>query len=154
MEEKKTEQVTVTEEKTQSAEELREAIKAVTERIREKSKEANEAIRSAKGRLTLEKPILCRDEPVNELPFDLTTLTGLDYIEAMDGDPNALNAFKITYRQALTLFARAAAKETEGLDARDIIERIGVTDALEAVQVTTLFFNASTRAGRLRISKK
>ncbi|MBQ9407942.1 MAG: hypothetical protein IJU28_00930, partial [Clostridia bacterium] len=61
---------------------------------------------------------------------------------------------RITYRQALSLFAKAAAKQTEGVDMEDIVSRIGVTDAVEGVQLATLFFTASTRAGRLRISKK
>ena len=64
------------------------------------------------------------------------------------------------FRSQATQFVRsfdkimAAAKQTEKVDTRDIIERIGMTDAVEAVQLATLFFSASTRAGRLRISKR
>ena len=72
----------------------------------------------------------------------------------MDSDVNANSTYKITYRQALALFAKAAAKQTDRLDMQDIISKIGVTDAVEGVQLATLFFNASTRAGRLRISKR
>ena len=72
----------------------------------------------------------------------------------MDSDPNAQQIYRITYRQALALFAKAASKQTDKIDMRDIIERMGMTDAVEAVQLATLFFSASTRAGRMRISKK
>ena len=37
---------------------------------------------------------------------------------------------------------------------RDILERIGMTDALEGIQLAMLFFNSATRAGRMRILKK
>lgn len=67
---------------------------------------------------------------------------------------NATGNYRITYRQALSLFAKAAAKQTDRLDMQDIVSQIGVTDAVEGVQLATLFFNASTRAGRLRISKR
>ena len=50
--------------------------------------------------------------------------------------------------------AKPGPKQTERLDMQDILSKIGVTDAVEATQLATLFFNASTRAGRLRISKK
>ena len=83
-----------------------------------------------------------------------TYLTGMEYTDAMDSDPNAQQIYKITDRQALALFAKAAAKQTDKVDMRDIIERMGMTDAVIAVQLATLFFSASTRAGRLRISKK
>lgn len=140
----------------QDMEAQREAIKAQIEEIKRKNAEANEAMREGKGRLRLETPIKAGDKEIEELAYDFTSLTGLDYTEAMDSDmnANAQQVFKITYRQGLALFARAAAKHTEGVDMRDIIERIGVTDAVEGVQLATLFFGASTRAGHQRISKK
>lgn len=107
-----------------------------------------------KGVLKLETPILAGDEDVTELIYDFNELTGIEYTDAMDSDPNAQQIFKITYRQGLALFAKAAAKQTERVDYRDILERIGMTDAATAVQLSTLFFSASTRAGQLRISKK
>ena len=132
-------------------------INAVKERIEEyarRSKEAQEVMQAGKGRLKLENPITVGDNIIEELAYDFTDMTGIEYTSSMDGDPNAVQAFKITYRQGLALFATAAAKHTEGLDSRDIIEGIGMTDAVEGVQLATLFFNAATRAGRLRISKK
>lgn len=124
------------------------------EEIKAKSKEAQEAMSQGKGRLSLETPILAGDEEIIELAYDFTEITGTEYVDAMDSDINAQQIYRITYRQALALFAKAAAKQTDGVDARDIIERIGITDAVEGVQLATLFFSASTRAGRLRISKK
>jgi len=131
-----------------------ELLKERLQEYKDRSKEANEAIREGKGRLRLETPILANDEEITELVYDFTDITGMEYVAAMDSDPNAMQIFKITYRQGLALFATAAAKHTESVDTRDIMERIGMTDAVEGVQLATLFFSSSTRAGRLRISKK
>lgn len=130
------------------------AMDAQLEEIKRRSTEANSAIREGKGRLSLETPIKAGDTEITELVYDFNSLTGVEYTNAMDSDPNAMQIYKITYRQGLALFAAAAAKHTEKVDSRDIIERIGMTDAVEGVQLATLFFSASTRAGRLRISKK
>lgn len=135
-------------------EEMKKQFLERVEEIREKSKEANEAMGAGKGRLRLETPIQAGEKEITELPYDFTALTGTEYTDAMDTDPNAQQIFRITYRQGLALFAKAASKETDGVDMRDIIDRLGVTDAVEGVQLATLFFSASTRAGRLRISKK
>lgn len=124
------------------------------EEIKKRTKISNEAIKEGKGRLELEKPIFVRDKEIKELAYDFTVLTGMEYADAMDDDPQAQQAFRITYRQALSLFAKAAAKQTDDVDQKDILEQIGMTDAVEGVQLATLFFNASTRAGRLRISKR
>lgn len=130
-----------------------ELVRKSLEEIRTKSKESLEAMREGKGRLQLEKPIVKGDKEITELAYDFTDMTGIEYTIAMDSDMNARETFKITYRQSLALFAAAAAKHTEGLDSRDIIENIGMSDAVEGVQLATSFFVASTRAGRLRISK-
>ncbi|MDO4647632.1 MAG: hypothetical protein Q4B26_03195 [Eubacteriales bacterium] len=135
-------------------EDLREKMREEAELRKEKSKEANMAIASGAGRLQLEKPIISADKEITELIYDFNELTGMDMVNAMDSDSSSLNIYKITYKQSLALFAAAAARQTPSVDSRDIIERIGGTDALEGVQLAVLFFNASTRAGRLRISKK
>jgi len=121
---------------------------------KEKLKIAREAMSEGKGRLALETPIISRDEEIKELAYDFTKLTGLEYIEAMDKDQKAYNEYKITYRQALALFSTAAAKETDGLDDKDIMERIGMTDAAEGIKLAMGFFKASARAGDMRISKR
>ena len=142
------------EEKKKKAEELRKQLQEEAEKIKKRNIEADEIIKQGKGRRTLETPILSRDEEVKELQYDFTRLTGLEYTEAMDSDPTAQQIYRITYKQALSLLAKAAAKETDGLDARDIMQRIGVTDAVEGVQLATIFFTGSTRAGRMRILRR
>ena len=121
-----------------------------------KVKEALEVMKEGKGVLELETPIKAADKSVEKLPYDFTVLSGMDYTDAMDADSrgNTQKMYGITYRQALNLFAAAAAKETPELDATDIVTRMGATDATAAVQLATLFFTASIRAGRRRISRK
>lgn len=145
-----------TEQPQPTREEFQKAMKEKMEEVRKRTLEAQEAMGQGKGRLALETPIQSGEKEITELIYDFTALTGMEYTDAMDSDMNAnSNAYhRITYRQALSLFGKAAAKQTEGLDMEDIVSRIGVTDAVEGVQLATLFFNASTRAGRLRISKK
>ena len=142
------------EEKKERMKKLQKQLKDNLEERRAKFREANEAMSEGKGRLRLEKPIMSGDEEITELAYDFNALTGMEYTDAMDSDSNAQQIYRITYRQGLALFATAAAKQSATLDRRDIMERIGVTDAVEGVQLATLFFSASTRAGQLRISKK
>ena len=136
--------------------ELQEAWKKKTEETRKRAQEAQEAMGEGKGRLSLETPIISGDKEIKELAYDFTAITGLEYTEAMDSDPNANSTAyrRITYRQALSLFAMAAAKQTDNVDMKDVVGRIGGTDAVQGVQLATLFFAASTRAGQMRISKK
>ena len=133
--------------------ELKERIKKELEEQRKRLTEANEALSQGKGRLRLETPIRAKDTEITELTYDFTTMKGFEYTDAMDSDPNANNAFFITKRQALALFAKAAAKQMDGVDMQDIVAGLGITDSVEAVEIATLFFNASRRAGRMRISK-
>ena len=142
------------EEKKERMKKLQAQLKENLEERRAKFREANEAMSEGKGILRLEKPILSGDKEITELPYDFNELTGMEYTDAMDSDANAQQIYRITYRQGLALFAMAAAKQSDRLDRRDIVERIGVTDAVEGVQLATLFFSASTRAGQLRISRK
>lgn len=154
MEENKEKKTETPEEQKKRINELHEQMKKNLEDRRERFREANEAMSEGKGVLRLEKPILSGDKEITELPYDFNELTGTEYTDAMDCDPNAQQIYRITYRQALALFATAAAKQSDRLDRRDIIERIGGTDGQVGVQLATLFFSASTRAGQLRISKK
>lgn len=124
------------------------------ENIRERRKEASQAMVTGKGVLRLENPFEYADEEITELEYDFTILTGMEYVDAMDMESNPNNIFRATYKQNLALFAQAAAKCTRGLDMRDIMERIGITDAQTGAMLASLFFNASTRAGQMRISKK
>lgn len=105
-----------------------------------------------KGTLTLDTPIKAGDKDVTELHYDFSKLTGWEYADAMDKDSGGSNIFRITNKQAMLLFAATAGKETDGIDATDIRERIGVADSIKAVQLATVFFVASTRAGNNRIT--
>lgn len=153
-EQKNTTTEEIDEERLKKYRETREKLEKASEEAREKIRISNEALTEGKGVLKLETPITSADGEITELPYDFTVLTGLEFTEAMDSDMNAQQIFRITSRQALALFAVAAARQTPSLDRRDIMERIGMTDSVAATQVATLFFSASTRAGRLRISKK
>lgn len=141
-------------EKKPTAESLQAQLRKQIEEAKARAKESQEAMAEGKGRLRLESPIHAGDNEIDELAYDFTALTGMEYADAMDSDPDARNAYKITYRQGLALFAKAAAKQTEHVDVRDIQEQIGMTDAVEGVQLATLFFIASARAGQKRISKR
>lgn len=137
-----------------TSEEKEQAIRNATSEMRRRVMEATDVMKSGKGRLTLEKPLEIGDYTIKELVYDFTELTGLEYTDAMDSDPNAQLSFRVTARQALALFAKAAAKQTEHADMEDILEKMGATDSMVAAQLSTLFFNASTQAGRMRLSKK
>lgn len=137
------------------AAERRDELRRQIEDEKARAKTALEAMSEGKGRLRLDKPIQVGDGQLEELCYDFTALTGLDYTEAMDSDPNgSTQIYRISARQAFALFAVAAAKQTEGLDMKDILSRLGAADALAGTQLATLFFAASTRAGQKRISKR
>lgn len=134
-------------------EEIREEDNLI-ETLRERRKEASQAMMAGKGVLHLEAPFEYADEEITDLEYDFTALTGMEYVDAMDMESNPNNVFRSTYKQNLALFSQAAAKCTPGVDMRDIMERIGITDAATGAMLASLFFNASTRAGQMRISKK
>lgn len=140
-------------ENQQDQKQIEEQVKKTIDELKARSRESLEAMREGKGRMKLEKPIKSGDTEIEELAYDFTTMTGLDFTIAMDSDMNARDAFRITYRQGLALFATAAAKHTGHIDSKTIIENIGMTDAVEGVQLATSFFVAAARAGRMRISK-
>lgn len=106
-----------------------------------------------KGKMELMAPIRAGGKDVNTLVFDFTSLTGREIMEALDkGSGTGMNAFRVTNMQAFNLFAAAAGKATEGIDATDIRERMGAVDSVKAVQLATVFFSAANRAGNRRIS--
>lgn len=110
------------------------------------------AAKLAKGTLTLAKPIKARGKEINELPFDFQQLTGIEYVNAMSVE-SSKNIFELTQKQALNLFAAAAAKQSADADAKDIYEQIGIEDTIKAVQAATLFFNTSVRADSAHITR-
>ena len=137
--------------------ELQNTIREALAMRRAKMDEANAAIGAGKGKLELETPIHAHDKEFTELIYDFTVLTGIEYTDAMDSDRNNgsnPSNFNLTKRQALALFAKAAAKQSEDLDMTDIMANIGMTDAVAGTEAASLFFEASRKAGRMRISKK
>lgn len=106
----------------------------------------------SRGTLELATPIRARSEDITVLRYDFTKLTGWEYVEVMDSDSANRNVFQVSKRQALSLFAAAAAKQAPAddkggrlYDAEDIKARIGLADAQRAVQVATLFLTTSAR---------
>ena len=112
-------------------------------------------IQLSRGKIGLAVPILADDKEVKELTYDFRALTGMELADAMDKGAagGGGNAFRITNRQALEVFAAAAAKETEGVDAGDIKRGLSSQDAIKAVQLATVFFVASSQAANGRIMK-
>lgn len=117
----------------------------------------DEAAKAVKhGKLRLAEPIYDGEKEYNELEYDFGALKGLELARALDFGDGPKDSFRLTDVQALNYFACAAAKCQEhpgGLDATDIRERIGGMDAIKAIQLATVFFRASSRAGDRRLSK-
>ncbi|MCE5342207.1 MAG: hypothetical protein LLF96_01275 [Eubacteriales bacterium] len=109
-------------------------------------------LRISAGTVTLETPIRAGGKDLTELDYDLRKLTGWEYADALDTDKGAHDPMKISAKQALALFAAAAAKATKGLDAKDIMERIGPMDASIGIRIASVFFMASVNLGNKRIS--
>jgi len=113
---------------------------------------ANEALKTlTEGTLNLLTPIKGGGKEITALPYNFMTLTGWEICEAMDGDKSAGNAFRLSYKQALLLFATAAAKLTPELDATDIKKRLVGPDAINAVRLAEVFYHASALRGRQTI---
>lgn len=117
----------------------------------------DEAARAVKrGKLQLADPIRDGEKEYTELEYDFGLLRGLELARALDFGDGPKDSFRLTDVQALNFFACAAAKCQEhpgGLDATDIRERIGGMDAIKAIQLATVFFRCSSRAGDRRLSK-
>lgn len=107
----------------------------------------------AKGTLTLMSPITDGEVRHGELKYDFTALTGWELASAIDmGTKPGGKSMDLSDTQALCLFAAAAGKATDGLDATDIRERMGAMDSIAAIRVAQLFFNGSSLAGSLRFT--
>ena len=112
----------------------------------------NEQSSIERGVMKLKTPIRAGGKDVTELFYDFTELTGWEFVEAMDMDREARNIFSVTEKQALCLFAATAGKQTPGIDATDIRKRMGVADAVKAVQLATVFLVTSTREEKAHTS--
>ena len=115
--------------------------------IREIKKTADElAAKLEKGEMKLLAPIHGGGKDIDALKYDFTKLTAWEYAEALDSDAAAKDAFKMTKKQGIALFAAAVAKEMPELDARDVKERLGIEDGVQAVNLATVFFVSAQRA--------
>lgn len=151
------EEVTV---ETPTAEEAKEGAEAVKAAKPEEKPinpfDPDEAARAVKhGKLKLAEPIQDGENTYDELEYDFGALKGLELARALDFGDGPKDSFRLTDVQALNYFACAAAKcqKSGGLDVIDIRERIGGMDAIKAIQLATVFFRASSRAGDKRLSK-
>ena len=106
-----------------------------------------------RGSLKLFKPLRARGHDVKELRFDFVGLSTYELLDALDNtDVINPSPFAITNRQAVAIFAATAGKCTEDVDSRDILDNISGVDAIKAIQLAKLFWNASHRAGNKNIS--
>lgn len=128
-----------------------ENFKAAEEAKKKLKDPAEQARQLATGKIGLSTPIKNGDDELSELNYDFSKITGWDYADAMDSDNTNTNIFRITAKQALSLFATAVAKATPGLAALGVKEQISLGDGMNAVRIATAFFVASTRAANKRI---
>lgn len=111
-----------------------------------------QVIETGKGAIKLTTPIQDGDNLVEELKFDLRKLSGMELCAAFDTTFGKMGTVSMpNHTQLLHLFAKAAAKCTEGVDEKDIAERMGFEDAQTAVELTMYFFKHASRAGNKRI---
>lgn len=109
----------------------------------------------AKGKFTLKVPIQDGEKKYDALSYDFNALTAWELAKAIDaGTTGRGDNFNLTDTQALAIFAAAAAKCTEGLDATDIRERMAAVDGIAAMRVAQIFFKGSSLAGSLRFTKE
>lgn len=128
---------------------------AEREKIRQTAEKAVEI--ASKGTMALAAPLYDGEKEIHELEYDFLKLKGLEMADAIDsasaGDGNP---FELTNRQALALFAAAAGKEhcpNNGLMRKEIQERLGIRDAINAMRIARLFFVASVRAANFLSTK-
>lgn len=108
-----------------------------------------------KGKMKLITPIKDGEKEYGELEYDFTALSGWEFARALNDGTSVRNQRgDMTETQALALFAAAAAKCTAGLDATDIKNRMGMMDAIGAINVATLFFRSSSLAASMRITNE
>ncbi|MBR3740565.1 MAG: hypothetical protein IKN04_08905 [Clostridia bacterium] len=116
------------------------------------------------GTLKLMTPIRAHSEDVKEIKFDFCGLKGIEVMDALDSVMAVNNMFGISNKQAMALFAATAekcapmvedgGKTTRLYDAKDIKSRLAGADAIKAMQLAKLFYNASSQAGNSNISNK
>lgn len=106
------------------------------------------------GVLPLKTPIQKNDKEYEKLKYDFSMITGWDYADAMDSDPRANNTFRISAKQALSLFALAVVRHSPEIPANAVKEQLSMEDSMNAIRLATSFFIASTRAASKRFMKE
>lgn len=119
----------------------------------EQLKIAREVALDGKGKMKLTMPVRSNDKEYMELSYDFAAVTGMEYVQAMDSDPSASGNYGISTKQAITLFAIAAAKKTDQVDKQDILRDLYISDAIKAEELAKLFFNVASAEANQRISK-
>lgn len=103
------------------------------------------------GTLVLSQPFKSDGIMISELHYDFKAVSGIEFADAMDSDySRRSDSFRITGKQALSLFAVAVEKREEHCDKRDVLRGLSVEDSVAAIQAATLFFRAASQAGNLR----
>lgn len=102
--------------------------------------------RVSRGAIHLARPMMSRGEKVEELHYDFTVLTQRDFIDCMDADRKNRDKNAISRTQAMALYGRMhdkAERMASGLDAHDLEEQAGISDAESMIQKATDFFTWS-----------
>lgn len=143
-------------EEQESEQESEQAEKTAGEETAKKEIDPQKVVEQvARGKLTLSKPILSKGVNYDVLHYDFLALTGFEYADAMDSDASRnADSFHLTNRQALSLFAVAVSKVTEDVDKEAVIRGLSIGDTIKAVQLATVFFVTSSRAGNRRITRE
>lgn len=109
----------------------------------------------SKGKFSLKVPIRDGEKEYDTLIYDFDTLTAWELAKAIDaGATGRGESLSLSAASALAIFAAAAAKNTNGLDATDIRERMSAADSVAAMRVAQIFFRGSSLAGSLRFTKE
>lgn len=103
------------------------------------------------GIIKLETPLLAADKPVEEIRYDFTKITNMEYIQAMDTDRSNSSLTQISQKQAFELFLKAA-KGNRGLDETDLRKRLSMADTMAGIRVAAGFFvlTGNGAAGRIK----
>lgn len=102
------------------------------------------------GTMRLIEPFEVEDKVHEELKFDFGTLTGDEYVKAMDCDGVAKRSF--SNNQCLTLFCQAAGS-VNGLSPETVRENLRVVDTQEAIERALNFLLISRAVARLTSKK-
>ena len=93
-------------------------------------------------------------EDISELRYDFSALSTIETFEAIDSGKPGKQEDRLSYDQALRLFAAAVSKQMDELDSTDILQRISNIDAIPAAKAAKSFFNLSSLPGDISYTLK